>query len=131
MIRHESADLRHQRANRFRPEEFHDLLQESRIGLIRGLERFDRQRCLRPSSYLISRATGQILHYRRDRSRTIGIPRRLRDLNAAEMKIQRKHEQNRQPLLSEQDLAVELSVRPDRLAATVQSHSASQIVDLS
>ena len=62
------------------PEEFDDLLQESRVGLIRGLERFDQQRGLRPSSYLLSRATGQILHYRRDRSRTIRIPWRLREL---------------------------------------------------
>ena len=68
------------------PEEFDDLLQESRVGLIRGLERFDQQRGLRPSSYLLSRATGQILHYRRDRSRTIRIPWRLRDLYAAGMK---------------------------------------------
>ena len=49
------------------PEEFDYLQQEYRIGLIRGLERFDRQRGLRLSSYLLSRAIGQILHYRRDR----------------------------------------------------------------
>ena len=61
------------------PEEFDDLLQESRVGLIRGMDRFDPQRGLRHSSYLLSRATGQILHYRRDRSRTIRIPWRLRE----------------------------------------------------
>ena len=43
-------------------EEFDDLLNDSRVGLIRGLERFDRQRGVHPSSYLLSRATGQILH---------------------------------------------------------------------
>ena len=103
------------------------LRQESRVGLIRGLERFDQQRGLRPSSYLLSRATGQILHYRRDRSRTIRIPWRLRDLYAAGMKIQREREQNRQPLLSDQDLATELSVRPERWAAAVESHGASKL----
>ena len=113
------------------PEEFDDLLQESRVGLIRGLERFDQQRGLRPSSYLLSRATGQILHYRRDRSRTIRIPWRLRDLYAAGMKIQREREQNRQPLLSDQELADALSVHPERWAAAVLSHGASQVVDLS
>ena len=118
------------RRQRRGPEEFDDLLQESRVGLIRGLERFDQQRGLRPSSYLLSRATGQILHYRRDRSRTIRIPWRLRDLYAAGMKIQREREQNRQPLLSDQDLATELSVRPERWAAAVESHGASQVVDL-
>ncbi|MDO6351703.1 sigma-70 family RNA polymerase sigma factor [Synechococcus sp. YX-04-1] len=112
------------------PEEFDDLLQESRVGLIRGLERFDRQRGVQPSSYLLSRATGQVLHYRRDRSRTIRIPWRLRDLYAAGVKIQREREQNRLPSLSDQELATELSVRPERWAAAVQSHGASQVVDL-
>jgi len=112
------------------PEEFDDLLQESRVGLIRGLERFDQQRGLRPSSYLLSRATGQILHYRRDRSRTIRIPWRLRDLYAAGMKIQREREQNRLPSLGDQELAAVLSVRPERWAAAMRSHGASQIVDL-
>ena len=46
------------------------------------------------------------------------------------MKIQREREQNRQPLLSDQDLAAELSVRPEHWAAAVQSHGASQVVDL-
>ena len=96
------------------PEEFDDLLQESRVGLIRGLERFDRQRGVHPSSYLLSRATGQILHYRRDRSRTIRIPWRLRDLYAAGMKIQREREQNQLPSLSDQELAAKPSVRPER-----------------
>ncbi|WP_038557166.1 sigma-70 family RNA polymerase sigma factor, partial [Synechococcus sp. KORDI-52] len=102
-----------QRQRQRGPEEFDDLIQESRVGLIHGLDRFDQNRGLRPSSYLLSRATGQILHYRRDRSRTIRIPWRLRDLHAAGMKIQREREQNQQPSLSDQDLAAELSVRPE------------------
>ena len=112
------------------PEEFDDLLQESRVGLIRGIDRLDSQRGLSPSSYLLSRTTGQILHYRRDRARTIRVPWRLRDLYAAGMKIQREREQNRQALLSDRDLAGELSVRPERWAAAVQSHGASQVIDL-
>ena len=47
------------------------------------------------------------------------------------MKIQREREQNRQPLLSDQDLATELSVRPERWAAAVQSHGTSHVIDLS
>ena len=86
------------------PEEVDDLLQKSHVELIRDLQRFDRQRALRPSSYLLSRAIGQILHCRRDRARTIRIPWRLRDLYTAGMKIEREREQNRQVLLSDQDL---------------------------
>ena len=63
------------------PEEFDDLLQESRVGLIRSIDRLEPQRGLRPSSYLLSRVTGQILHYRRDRARTIRVPWRLRALS--------------------------------------------------
>ena len=59
------------------PGEFDDLLQESRVGLIRGFDRFYAQRELKPSSYLLSRATGQILHYRRDLSQIVRIPCRL------------------------------------------------------
>ena len=46
------------------------------------------------------------------------------------MKIQREREQNRQPLLSDLELAKALSVRPERWAAAVQSHEASQVIDL-
>ena len=112
------------------PEEFDDLIQESRFGLIRGLDLFDPQRGIRPSSYLLTRATGQILHYRRDRSRTIRIPWRLRDLYAAGMKIQRDREQKQEPAFSDQALAAELSVRPERWAAAVQSQRACHILDL-
>ena len=119
------------RQNRRGPEEFDDLLQESRVGLIRGLDQFDPTRGLRPSSYLLSRANGQILHYRRDRSRTIRIPWRLRDLHAAGRKIQRDREQKQQHALSDHELAEALSVRPERWAAAVQSHGASQLLDLS
>ena len=83
-----------------------------------------------PSSYLLSRATGQILHYSRDRSRTIRIPWRLRDLYSAGMKIQREREQNQLPSLSDQELAAKLLVRPERWASAVQSHGASQVADL-
>ena len=125
-LAHCAAHRQHQRG----PEEFDDLIQESRVGLIRGLDQFDQQRGLHPSSYLLSRATGQILHYRRDRYRTIRIPWRLRDLYAAGMKIQRDREQHRQPALGDHDLAEALSVRPERWAAAVRSHGASNVLDL-
>lgn len=113
------------------PEEFDDLLHESQVGLIRGINRLDPQRGLSPSSYLLSRATDQIFHYRRDRARTIRVPWRLRDPYAAGMKVQREREQSRQSGLSDQWLADALSVHPKRWAAAVLSHGASQVDDLS
>ena len=47
------------------------------------------------------------------------------------MKIQRDREQSRQSSLSDQELADALSVHPERWAAAVLSHGASQVVDLS
>ena len=46
------------------------------------------------------------------------------------MKIQREREQNGQPTLSDQELSAALSVRPERWAAAMESHGASQVLDL-
>ena len=63
-------------------DDLDDLMQEARIGLLRGAERFNRQRGWKPSTYLSSCAKGQVLHYRRDRAGMVRIPWRLRDANA-------------------------------------------------
>ena len=60
-------------------DDLDDLMQEARIGLLRGAERFNRQLGLKPSTYLTSCARGQVLHYRRDRAAMVRIPWRLRD----------------------------------------------------
>ena len=54
--------------------EHYDLLHEARLGLIQGMDNWNPSRGFRPSSYLMSRANGQVLHYRRDRSRMVRIP---------------------------------------------------------
>ena len=126
-LAHHAARRQQQRG----PEEFDDLLQESRVGLIRGLDRFDPERGLTPTSYLLARATGQVLHYRRDRYRAIRIPWRLRDLYASGMKIQREREQYGQHRLSDNELAKALSVQAERWALAVQCHERSQVLELS
>ena len=60
-------------------ESAEDLFQEAYLGLVRGMEQFNPNLGYKPSSYLVRRCRGQILHYRRDRARTIRIPWRLRD----------------------------------------------------
>ena len=96
-------------------EDYDDLFQESCIGVLRGIERFDPSRGFRPSSYLISRATGQILHYRRDRAECFRIPWRLRDLAVKSARLQQEMEAIGKPRLSEQDLANRLGVSQGRL----------------
>ena len=56
------------------PEERDDLEQEARVGVIRGCERFNPQRGIKPSTFLSTAANGQVLHFRRDRTCTIGFP---------------------------------------------------------
>ena len=56
------------------PEEKDDLEQEARIGVIRGCERFDPQRGVKTSTFLSTAANTQVLHFRRDRASTIGVP---------------------------------------------------------
>ena len=43
-------------------DDLDDLMQEARIGLLRGAERFNRQLVLNPNTYLTSWARGQVLH---------------------------------------------------------------------
>ena len=96
------------------PEERDDLLQEACLGLIQGLQKFDPSRGLRPSSYLMSRANGQVLHYRRDRSRMVRIPWRLQDLYVSGQRLQQERTQKGLPPLSDRSIAVRLKVSPQR-----------------
>ena len=82
------------------PEDFDDLLQEARLGLIAGVERFDASRGLKPSSYLISRANGQVMHYRRDRAAMLRIPWRLRDLAVRAGRLSQRLQQEEAFMLS-------------------------------
>ena len=97
------------------PEEYDDLLQEACLGLVAGVERFDASRGLKPSSYLLSRANGQVLHYRRDRAATLRIPWRLRDLAVRAGRLRDGLSQDNQPPLSRQCLARRLGVTETRL----------------
>ena len=96
-------------------EDYDDLFQESSIGVLSAIERFDPCRGFQPSSYLISRATGQILHYRRDRAQCFRIPWRLRDLAVNAARIQQQNETIGKPRLTDQELANRLGVSLGRL----------------
>ena len=124
-LAHLAATRQHKRG----PECFEDLIQESSLGLIKGIEQFDPNRGGKPSSYLMSRATGQMLHYRRDRARCIRIPWRLRDLFVAGEKLQRQREHAGQPRLSEGDLAQALNVHIQRWQEAVKAHHCQHLLD--
>ena len=109
------ARLVAKRQRRQGPEEYDDLLQEACLGLIAGVDRFDASRGLKPSSYLLSRANGQVMHYRRDRAATLRIPWRLRDLAVRAGRLRDGLSPESQPPRSRQGLARRLGVTETRL----------------
>ena len=112
------------------PEELEDLEQESTLGLILGVENFDHKRGVKPSSYLISRANGQVLHYRRDRSTSIRIPWRLRDLYVRGERLQEKREKLGLERLNDVDLAASLNISLDRWQNAVFSQVNTKFMPL-
>ena len=109
------------------PEEFDDVEQESILGLIMAVENFDHERGVKPSSYLISRANGQVLHYRRDRAASIRIPWRLRDLFIKGQRIQENREKMGLKNLSDVDLAASLKVSLNRWEDAVASQISTKV----
>ena len=124
------ARLSARRQARRGQEEYDDLLQESSIGVLSGIERFDINRGVQPSSYLISRATGQILHYRRDRATCLRIPWSLRDLAVKSIRLQQQRQAMGLPKLTQAVLAKQLGVSPGRLLQAQEALHAAKLVSL-
>ena len=112
------------------PESYEDLHQEAALGLIRGVDQFDPTLGFRPSSYLVRRIRGQVLHYRRDRAKTIRIPWRMRDLAVAAQRLQDQQKQAKEPCLSLEGLAAALNVSPHRMAQANAAVQASAVASL-
>ena len=112
------------------PEERDDLEQEARVGLIRGWERFDPQRGLKPSTFLSTAANGQVLHYRRDRASTIRVPWRLRDTYVKGQKLQQEQLQRGEPPLVDAQLAEALNITVQRWQEACCSQQAERMVPI-
>lgn len=91
-------------------EPYEDLEQIGFLGLIRAIERFDPSQGCAFSSFAVPYIRGEMLHFLRDRSGTVKIPRRWQQLNKAGQKVREVlHEKlGRQP--SDQEIATELGV---------------------
>ncbi len=110
--------------------EHDDLLQEAQLGLIKASERFDPSRGHRISSYVMALANGQIMHFRRDRERTLHIPWRLLNLHAQGMKIQQQWLQQGLPPFLTRQLADALDVSVDRWLQALEAHQHRYLVSL-
>jgi RNA polymerase sigma-B factor len=91
-------------------ETFEDLEQVGYMGLIRAVERFDPTQGNAFSSFAVPYIRGEMLHYLRDCSGTVKIPRRLQDLQSATKRVRRalSEKLNRQP--KDDEVLAELNI---------------------
>src|SRR5919197_3467679 len=64
-----------------RGEQLEDLVQVGAIGLIKAIDRFDLERGVQLTTYAIPTIIGEIKRYFRDKTWSVSVPRRLKDLN--------------------------------------------------
>ena len=95
-------------------ESTEDLFQEANLGLVRRREEFNPNLGYKPSSYLVRRCRRQILHYRRDRARTIRIPWRLSDLAVKGARLQKNQQNSCKPAVQPGEIALASDVSPER-----------------
>jgi RNA polymerase sigma-B factor len=91
-------------------EPYEDLEQIGYLGLIRAIERFNPSQGCAFSSFAVPYIRGEMLHFLRDRSGTVKIPRRWQQLNKEGQKVREalSAEMGRQP--SDDEIAIALGV---------------------
>ena len=91
-------------------EPYEDLEQIGYLGLIRAIERFNPSHGCAFSSFAVPYIRGEILHFLRDRSGTVKIPRRWQELQKQGQRVREKLTKStgRQP--SDREIAQELGV---------------------
>lgn len=94
-------------------EPYEDLEQIGYLGLIRAIERFNPSQGCAFSSFAVPYIRGEMLHFLRDRSGTVKIPRRWQQLNKEGQKAREvlAEELGRQP--SDDEIAMKLGVSLD------------------
>jgi RNA polymerase sigma-B factor len=91
-------------------ESFEDLEQVGYLGLINAIERFDPKQGNAFSSFAVPYIRGEILHYLRDRSSTVKIPRRWQDLQRSAKRVRDTLTQELGRLPKDDEIASELGV---------------------
>jgi RNA polymerase sigma-B factor len=91
-------------------EPYEDLEQIGYLGLIRAIERFNPNQGCAFSSFAVPYIRGEMLHFLRDRSSTVKIPRRWQQLNKAGQKVREELAEafGRQP--TDEEVAQQLGV---------------------
>jgi RNA polymerase sigma-B factor len=91
-------------------EPYEDLEQIGYLGLIRAIERFNPSQGCAFSSFAVPYIRGEMLHFLRDRSSTVKIPRRWQQLNKAGQKAREELAEafGRQP--TDEEIAAKLGI---------------------
>lgn len=95
----------------FRGEPLEDLVQVAHIGLLHAIDRYDPDRGVQFITYATTTIVGEIKRHFRDKSWSVHVPRRLRELNNVLMRTveQLSAERGRSPTLQELADAVGVS----------------------
>lgn len=124
------------------PEPFEDLVQLGHLGLMRAIERFDPSQGCAFSSFAVPYIRGEMLHFLRDRSATLKIPRRIKDLQKSAKKTRETLTQHlcRRPTAQEMAAHLQISLQdwheiqladcnrfPLSLDSTLSAHSDTPI----
>lgn len=128
----EMMPLVHSLARRYagRGEPYEDLVQVGAIGLIKAIDRFDLERGLELSTYAVPTIVGEIRRHFRDRSWSVHVPRRMKELSLRVSRLvdDLSSELGRAPTVTEIAAAAEV-VEEDVIEAleTARAHTATSL----
>ena len=112
-----------------RGEQFDDLMQVASLGLVLAVDRFDTTRDVDFLAFAVPTITGEILRHFRDRTTTIRVPRRLRQLQGqiydAAAELAQRHGRAARPSEIARHLGMDIEVVLEGLAAHGAGHPAS------
>lgn len=91
-------------------EPYEDLEQIGYLGLIRAIERFDPAQGCAFSSFAVPYIRGEMLHFLRDRSGTVKIPRRWQQLNKEGQKVREAMTEELGRMPTDEEIAQRLNV---------------------
>jgi len=113
-------------ARRFegRGEPLDDLIQVAQLGVLKAVERFDPDHGAAFPSFAMPTVMGELRRHFRDRTWSVGVPRRLKELHVSLARAGERlnHTLGRQPTVEE--LADELRVTPDDILEALDAGAA-------
>ena len=119
-------------ARRFegRGEPLDDLIQVAQLGVLKAVERFDPEHGAAFPSFAMPTVMGELRRHFRDRTWSVGVPRRLKELHVSLGRAVERlnHALGRQPTVEE--LAEELRVTPDDILEALDAGAAYRTAPL-